>query len=191
MPLLTRRRFGALSVAIATCGAAPALDLGTLMARMAAVRERHALFREEKRFSALSQTLVSTGRLFYRHPSFLEKRTEAPLFERLVVDADQVTIDTVEEGRRTFTLGQAPELRALVDAVRAPLSGDLPALRRSFEPRLSGSWSAWSLDLTPLEDRVVRMLRRVSLSGSGTDVTETLSIQANGDEMALAIRPLP
>jgi Outer membrane lipoprotein carrier protein LolA-like len=161
------------------------------MVRMAAVEERRALFREEKRLAALSEPLITTGRLHYRRPDWLEKRTEAPITERLLVDGDRVQLDTVAEGRRIFNLTQAPELRALVEAVRAPLAGDATTLRRSFQIRIDGTLAEWRLDLVPLDERVAHFLRQVRLAGSGSDVLETLSVQANGDELAMQIRPLP
>ncbi len=165
-------------------------DLESLMTRMAAVTERRALFREERRIAALSQPLISTGSLHYRRPGWLEKRTESPVVERFLVDGDKVVLDTAEEGRRSFDLGQAPELRALVDSVRAPLAGDLDALRRGFQVSFTGTLAEWQLDLEPLDDQVGRLLRRASLAGSGDQLQEMLSVQANGDAFAMRIRQL-
>ena len=165
-------------------------ELNALMARMAAVAERRALFREEKRIAALSQPLVSTGSLHYRRPAWLEKRTDQPVAERLLVDGDKVVMETAEDGRRAFDLGQAPELRALVDAVRAPLAGDLMALARGFQISFAGTLAEWQLDLEPLDDRVGRFLRHVSLAGSGDQLQEMLSVQANGDAFAMRITSL-
>jgi hypothetical protein len=161
------------------------------MARMAAVPERRALFREEKRLAALTVPLVSTGSLHYRRPGFLEKRTDAPAEERLVVDGDQVEMASAGQQSRSFDLGQAPELRALVDSVRAPLAGDLVTLRREFVMRASGRPAAWVLELAPLNARAAHLLRLVRLAGSDTELLEVVTVQANGDELSMQIRPQP
>ena len=165
-------------------------ELEAQMRRMAAVPERRALFREEKRLAALSQPLVSAGRLHYRRPSRLEKRTETPVAERFMVDGNRVELDTADEARRSFDLSQAPELAALVEAIRAPLAGDLFTLQRHFQARFAGTAARWQLDLAPVDPSVARFLRQVLLSGAGTDVLETVSVQANGDVFAMQIRPL-
>ena len=71
------------------------------------------------------------------------------------------------------------------------LSGDLAALRRSFTVRASGTPAAWVLKLQPVEPRAARFLREVRLAGSGTNVRETLLLQANGDVHHMLTRPLP
>jgi hypothetical protein len=167
------------------------LDLEALMARMAAVPERHEAFREERRLAALNFPLVMTGTLHYRRPAHLEKLTETPQPESLVVEGDRVELTPGNEPTQILDLARAPELRALVDAVRAPLSGDLAALRRSFAVRATGTPDAWVLEMQPLEPRAARFLRAVRLAGSGTNVRETLLLQANGDVHHMLTRPLP
>jgi hypothetical protein len=167
------------------------LDLPALMAAMAAVPERRARFREERRLAALAVPLVATGFLYYRRPDFVEKVTERPRPERLVVRGEAVEVETAAEGVRRFPLDQAPELEVLVAAIRAPLAGDLATLERAFHARLSGTLTEWQLDLAPREERVQRMLRQVRLRGNGGQVLETLSVQGNGDEFAMLIEPIP
>lgn len=176
-------------------GEAPAeatpLDLEALMARMAAVPERRESFREERRLAALQFPLVMTGTLRYRRPARLEKLTETPQPESLVVDGDRVELTPGNEPTQFLDLARTPELRALVDAIRAPLSGDLAALRRSFAVRATGTPSAWLLELQPREPRAARFLHEVRLTGSGTNVRETLLVLANGDVHHMLSRPLP
>ncbi|MBC7799317.1 MAG: outer membrane lipoprotein carrier protein LolA, partial [Gemmatimonadaceae bacterium] len=141
----TRRTL--LLLLIAHPAAAQAPDLDTLMAGLAAIPSRQATFREERRFGVLDQALVSTGRLTYRRPGYLEKATDWPEAERLVVDGDRLVLTTGNDPPRVVDLGGQPELRTLVDAIRGPLSGDVVALRRAFTITAGGTAADWSLDL--------------------------------------------
>lgn len=161
------------------------------MARLAAVPERRATFREERRMAALTEPLVSTGRLLYRRPGHLEKVATWPQPDSLVIDGDRVVAMTGNEAPRVIPLGSVPELRGLVDAVRGPISGDLAALQRSFHVTLQGTAAAWRLDLVPSDPRAARLLRGVRIQGTGSDPREILVSEANGDEQRLIIEPLP
>lgn len=161
------------------------------MARLAAVPERRARFQEEKRLAALDQPLRSTGRLLYRRPGRLEKITEWPEPERLVVDGGQLVLTQGQEPPRVVDLAGQPELRALVDAVRGPLAGDLAALRRSFTVTASGTPAAWRLVLVPTDPAASRLLARVEVDGGGDAPREVAIRQADGDEDRLLIEPLP
>lgn len=158
------------------------------MAGLAAVPERRATFDETRRFAALDQPLTSTGRLLYRRPAYLEKVTDWPQPERLVVDGERIVLTEGNGAPRVVDLGQAPELRTLIEAIRGPLSGDLPALRRAFAIVASGTPAAWTLVLTPVDPRAARLLRQAEVSGRGDEVGSVRLVQANGDEQQMTIR---
>ncbi len=162
------------------------------MAGLAAVPERRATFQETRRFAALDQPLISTGHLLYRRPGYLAKTTDWPQPESLVVDGGRLVLTEGNEPPRVLDLGGIPELRTLVDAVRAPLAGDLAALRRAFAVTAEGGAAgAWILDLVPLDARAARLLQRAQVSGHETEIATVRLVQANGDEQQMKIRPLP
>ena len=167
------------------------LDVPALMASLAAVPERRATFREEKRIAALTEPLLSTGTLLYRRPGRLEKLTTWPDQESLVVDGDRVVLTTGNDPPRVLPLSADAGLRALVDAFRAPLAGDLAALTRSFHVQGDGSPTAWQLDLTPISPAVARFLRGVRVAGGGAELHAIVVTQANGDEQTLTIEARP
>ncbi len=167
------------------------LDLGALMARLAAVPERRARFEEEKHLAALSEPLRTTGRLLYWRPDRLERITDGPDSESVVVDGDRLVLTTRQEPPRVVDLSAQPELRALVDAVRGPLSGDLGALRRSFAVTASGTPADWRLLLRPTDPGAARLLAHVEVKGVGDAPREVVVQQADGDEDRLLIEPLP
>ena len=156
---------------------------------LAAVPERRATFQEEKQLGALTETLRSTGHMLYRRPGHLEKITDWPQPERLVVDGGRLILTTGNEPPRVVDLAGQPELRAMVDAMRGPLAGDLAALQRAFAVHVSGTRSDWRLELTPTDPRAKRVLRQVEVAGQGADPTGIHVVQANGDEQRLRIVP--
>lgn len=171
--------------------AAEPLDLTRLMASLAAVPERRATFQEVRRFAALDQPLISTGRLLYRRPGYLQKITDWPQPESLVVDGDRLVLTGVTDAPRVLDLGSQPELRTLIEAIRGPLAGDLPALRRAFTVTAGGTTEDWVLDLAPADPRAARLLRSAQVSGQLAEVSMVVLVQANGDEQRMTIRPAP
>ncbi len=167
------------------------LDLAAVMAGLAAVPERRARFRETRRFAALDQPLESTGRLLYRRPATVEKITDWPIPERLLVEGDRLVLTEGQEPPRVVDLSAQPELRTLVAAIRGPLSGDLAALRQAFTVAAGGSMAGWSLDLTPRDPRAARFLRAVRVEGAGAEIRVLELMQGNGDAQRMVIDPQP
>lgn len=168
---------------------AEAFPLASLMARLAAVPERRAAFRELRRFAALQEPLQSRGHLLYRRPSYIEKITDWPEPERLVVDGSYLTLTEGNEAPRVVDLRSQPELATMIDGLRGPLSGNLAALQDRFRIAAAGNLAAWTLDLTPRDDRAARFLRSLRLAGRDDAITELLLTQANGDEQWMQIGP--
>lgn len=167
------------------------LDVPALMAQLAAVPERRASFHEEKRIGALTTPLLSSGTLMYRRPGHLEKLTEAPERESLVIDGDRIVLTIGNDAPRVVPLNVDAGLQASIDAFRAPLAGDLAALSRSFAVQGSGTMAAWRLDLVPTGPAVARLLRAVTVAGAGAMVREVVVTQANGDVQHLTITTSP
>lgn len=159
------------------------------MARLAAVPERRAVFQETRRFAALNAPLISRGHLVYRRPSYFEKVTDWPQPERLVVNGPWLSLSDSTDAPRVVDLRGQPELRTMVDGLRAPLAGDLALLRQQFELHATGSISAWTLELSPRGDQAARFLRSLHLAGREDWIVEIRLVQANGDEQAMQIGP--
>jgi hypothetical protein len=164
--------------------------LAAVMAGLAQVPVRRSIFQEEKTLAAVDGVLRSSGTLLYRRPGHLEKRTLDPEAELLVVDGQYLSITAGQDAPRVVDLDRQPELRALVDTVRAPLAGDLPTLERLFQVRADGSMAAWRLSLSPAP-RLARFVRAVTIDGAGAEVRSIDVVQANGDEQRMTIQPAP
>ena len=159
------------------------------MAGLAAAPDRRASFREEKTLAALSEPLVSFGRLAYRRPAHLEKLTTSPAPESLVVDGARLVLTPGQDAPRVVDLDGQPEIRALVDTVRGALSGDLGLLRRTYDVRASGTPTAWRITLLPRDERVRKLVRLVEIEGEAADPLRITTTEPNGDTDRLDIQP--
>lgn len=159
------------------------------MRALAQAPERRATFRETKRLAALSEPLHSNGTLTYRRPAYLEKSTLFPHRERLVIDGDRLVITRGDEPPRVVDLGGQPALRTLIDAVRAPMAGDLATLQRAFEVATTAAPRGWRLDLTPRDPAAARLVRQVSIVVEGADITSVEVQEAGGDAQLMLIDP--
>ncbi len=158
------------------------------MQRLAGVTERRASFTEEKTIAALTVPVRSEGWLQYRRPGHLEKTTTAPATESLMVDGDTLSIIEGNQAH-VIDLDTVPELRALVDAVRGTLSGDLAALRRSYAVTMQGDVADWRLVLTPNNPALARMVRQIVIEGAQAELRSVRTALANGDQSVMTIGP--
>lgn len=162
--------------------------LALLARQLGSIPERRARFTEERRFAVLNQVLLSEGTLHWRRPDMLEKRTERPEPELLRIMGDRVEMTRPGSAPALLDLGAQPDLRVFVEALRAPLAGDLAALERGFAATLSGGPADWSLLLVP---RNRRLIGSIEIRGSLAEPREIRLLAGNGDAQILRIEPLP
>jgi outer membrane lipoprotein-sorting protein len=156
--------------------------LEALMRAFAAIRASRAAFVEEKEMPELDRPLLSRGTLSWQAPDRLEKRTTAPIEEVLRVEGDLLTLERPRQGtRQVLSLDRSPEIRPLVEAIRATLAGDLAALRRHYAVAFEGDPAGrWTLVLTPLSGRVLAAVQRVALTGRGAAILGVESQHGGG-----------
>jgi len=169
-----------------------AAGLEALMRAMAAVRQREDRFAEDKVIPELDLPLPSTGVLRWQAPDRLEKHTTSPIEERLRVQGGRMLYERPDRGiAREFGLDEQPELRALVESVRATLAGDLVALRRHYDAAFDGSpEGAWRLVLTPLSARVRAAVQRIGVAGRGPQLV-SVETEGGGGVTRMRITPGP
>ncbi len=191
------RRALLLGIALAAAGLSfpagaqePALE--ALMRGMAAVRQRQESFTEEKTLPELDLPLPSQGILRWAAPDQLEKHTTSPIEERLRVQGDRMLYERPDRGiSRQFGLDEQPEMRALVESIRATLAGDLAALRRHYDVSFSGMADGdWRLVLTPLSVRLRAVVQRIVLVGRGVQIL-AIETDGGGGITRMQITPLP
>jgi hypothetical protein len=177
----------------ATAAAEPAPPgLAALLRRFAAIPRSEARFSESKAIPELDLPLPSQGRLSWQAPDRLEKRTTSPIEEVLRVAGDRLVYERPDRGiRQEFNLDDQPEMRALVEAIRGTLAGDLAALQRHYEIGFeAGSEEGWRMVLTPRSLRVRAAVQRILLSGRGPQVLE-VDTEGGGGVTRMRVTPEP
>lgn len=199
-PRALRRAARALAVAAAaaltTVAPAHAADAGApwtldrLMATLAQHKAGRATFTETKYLSIAAQPVESSGELVFVAPDHLEKHTLSPKPEHLVVDGDMLS---VERNNRKYTLALAryPELGAFIDSIRATLAGNRFALEQVYKVALSGRGDDWTLTLTPLDARMLKVVSTITLDGTRDELRRVAIRQADGDRSLMRLQPLP
>jgi outer membrane lipoprotein-sorting protein len=165
--------------------------LAAVMAALRAVPESRATFVEEKEVPELDRPIVSRGILAWRAPDRLEKRTLEPAPEVFLIEGDRLTLERPQRGlRETIALDAAPEIRPLVEALRATLAGDIATLRQHHEVSFGGDAAQWRITLVPRSLRLRGAVQRITLEGRGgfLAVVET---QGNDGRSRLMATPAP
>ena len=166
--------------------------LKSLFARLADRRETRVRFVEVKHMSLLTQPLRLEGTLEFRPPDTLAKHVEMPVTEHYVIEQGQVRVSKPGQGEQvTLALRDLPPLEAFAESLRAPLAGDLEALRRHWRHSLGGSWRHWLLALTPLRPELSGLIRSVTLEGEGDRLTRMTLEETGGDRSILSFKPIP
>lgn len=162
------------------------VDLPALLARFRTVRGLAARFREEKRIALLEEPLVSEGMLYFAPPARIARVVERPTASSMVLDGDELRMSDAR-GTQRIDLQRVPIARAFVDAFRAVLAGDGPALDRSFRTRLRReSDGSWTLGLSPRVRAVAHAIRWIELSGRDVRIAHLRVIEVSGDESRTA-----
>lgn len=166
---------------------ASAWTLDRLMSTLGQKKSGQASFVETKYLSIATEAVKSTGTLSFVAPDHLEKRTESPKPEDLVVDGDKLTI--ARNGHQyTLALTQYPELSAFIDSIRATLTGNRFALEQVYKVAVTGTGDDWTLTLTPLDSRMLKKISAITLSGT-RDLLHTVAIQqADGDHSLMRLQ---
>jgi hypothetical protein len=165
-------RRAALFAFILLPAAARAQDaMAQVMGALAAAPERRASFVEEKELPELDRPLIARGVLIWRAPDRLEKLTTEPFEERLLVEGDRLLLERPDRGiRQEVALDTAPDIRPLVEAIRATHAGDATSLQRYFRIDFAGDLARWRMVLTPLSPRVLAAVQRITLEGEGASI---------------------
>lgn len=167
-----------------------AADLSAqVIAHLGQVSERTQTFHEKKDIAALTHPLLSNGVLVFHRPSYLEKKTQAPRPETLVIDGDMVSIQRGAGDVHRVALAQNAALALLAATLRAPLEGNLTALTHDYAVTAQGDLGAWTLRMTPTSAQAVQLVRLVVLTGRNNAVDSLRIVQANGDVQTLTLDP--
>jgi len=163
-----------------------AWDIQQLMDSLAQHKSGRATFVETKRIALLDRPVESSGDLLFTAPDRLEKRTLKPKPESMVVDGGELL---VERGRQKYhvQLQAYPQLAAFIDSIRGTLAGDRKALERNYRLTLVGSPEVWTLQLVPIQESMLAVVRSIRISGTRDQVKSVEITQADGDSSLMVI----
>jgi len=172
----------------AEAGDAAGWDIKRLMQELAQVKSAQGRFVERKHVAILNAPLELSGTLVYVAPSRLEKHTLTPRPESLVLEREELTIESKERTqRRTLVLQDYPVIRAFVESIRSTLAGDLPTLSRFYQVSLDGGERRWRLTLKPTEPGMRDVVSEIRISGEGNWVSAIEIIESDGDRSVMTI----
>jgi hypothetical protein len=168
----------------------PGAGLQQIMLGLQSVQRSQSRFVERKYLHMLNQPLESSGTLIYVAPSHLEKNTELPKPESLVVDGGTLTVTGGPDGQnRSLSLSDYPEIGAIVESVRATLAGDSESLNRFYVVRLQGKLPVWTLVLEPRDPKVLAMVSSIRISGYNDRIETVETLEAGGDRSVMTVLP--
>lgn len=180
--------FLALSILILSQTAAAAgWSLDQLMSALAHGSPGKATFTERKYLAVVDIPVDSSGELRFVPPARLEKRTLKPVPEAMILDGDNLTIERRNQ-KHQLQLQDYPGIAGMIGSIRATLAGDKKELERVYQLRLNGTEDHWSLQLTPRDPNVRRVVDQIRIDGSGDEVRTVDIQQADGDHSVMTIR---
>lgn len=167
---------------------AAAWTINELMHDLAQVKKSKATFVERKYLSILKTPLEYSGTLAYNAPSHLEKQTLLPKPESMVLDQDNLIVQSGAENRkRTLSLQDYPVIWAFVESFRATLAGDIGTLSRFYSVTLEGHPKQWLLILRPLDAKMKSLISEIRISGSLEQISTIETREAGGDYSVMSI----
>jgi hypothetical protein len=135
----------------------------------------------EARFSPLlKEPLIVSGRLSYLGSGNFDREVTSPYRETTAIRGESVRVEREGENPRTFALKRAPELGGLLTSFVALLSGDAARVTREFSVTASGRDAAWTMELTPLDNRQRRRLQEIVVGGAGAEPKCFVLLGADG-----------
>ncbi len=168
---------------------ARAVPLDDVLRGFAALRRSSARFAEERVMPELDLPLPSRGTLTWQAPDRLVKHTTEPIEEILRISGDTLTLERPARGeRQILSLDRAPEIRPLVEAMRATFAGDRATLERHHDIAFSGTIEAWRIVLVPHSARTRAAVQRIVVSGVGASV-RLVETEGGGGTARMMVEP--
>jgi len=165
------------------------LDLPTLTGLLAQRKSGEARFTEERFVSGLDGPLRASGVLSFRAPDRFVRQTLEPLAESMEVEGNTITLRRGGRSRQ-MAMDAVPEVAALLEAVRATLTGNAAALQKHFTVKVEGTAANWALTLKPRDARLATQVREVLINGQGSEMRTVGLWLAGGDRSLMVIDSL-
>ncbi|HEX4330037.1 MAG TPA: LolA-related protein [Burkholderiales bacterium] len=161
--------------------------LPEIMRTMAKVKSSRARFVEKKYLAIVNTPLQYTGGLAYNAPDKLEKRTETPKAESMLLEGDKLTLTNARHQTRVVMLSQYPQVRAFTESIRSVLAGDMATLGRYYGLKAEGSIAQWTLLLTPSDPQMQSVVQQIRFSGANHSIRSIEITEKQGDRSVMSI----
>ena len=141
------------------------LDPSTLIQRLEKPAPATIEFKELRFSALLEQPLVVSGELRYVAEDHLERFVRQPYREKTIIRGESVRVARDGEKLRTFALKRAPELKALLSAFGARLTGNSATGEQEFELSAHAEGERWELTLVPRDTRARQHIPQLIVMG--------------------------
>lgn len=136
----------------------------------------------EYRFSRLlKKAAIASGSLEYREAGVWVRSVSSPRPERAEISNDEIRMRRGDEPERRVSLSRAPQLRLLLDSLRALMEGRVTQLGDQFEVSLTSRGDSWGLRLMPRDARLARKVAQIDVAGTGDAATCIGMAEPDGD----------
>ena len=158
-----------------------------ILARIAAYAKHETRFVEQRYLRFLDEPVESSGRLRYLPPNRLERLTDKPKPEAMILDGD--TLSMTRDGKtRSLGISQLPAVGALVGSIRDLLAGDRAAIQRRYRAIAQGDDGNWQLVLLPSDSGLAELVTRIVVAGQGERMATIEILQADGDRSLMTLQ---
>ena len=134
------------------------------------------------RFShLLKKAAVASGTLEYRPDGVWVRVIEKPRAERAEIVDEEIRMQRDGEPVRRVSLSRAPQLRLLLNSLRALLEGRITQMGDEFSVTMSARGESWGLRLVPRDARLARKVARIDVFGTGDAPGCIEMVEPDGD----------
>lgn len=144
----------------------------------------------ETRQSVLLAEPLEVHGVMYRREDSLVRETTSPREETHTLSARQVEIRNPAGHRQRFSLGRAPELGVLRQALLAILDRDHESLEQHFTSELAFAADAhWTLILVPRDEAMAERVERLEMLGVGNRIAGLRMTLDDGEVIETRFKP--
>ncbi len=164
-----------------------------LMREFSRVEEATLAFTEIRKSIFLIIDTELSGTITYRAPDFLEKVTETPYYERLLMDGDTLVLEKASSIgqnenhliRQSYSVNSHEVLKSVVEGFQSMMSGNHDELSTKYSFDFSGKREDWQLRVRPRTEEILRHIEWIDLSGQDTEIQKIVTSQSDGDKSTL------
>lgn len=166
------------------------LPLEQLPGIITGVPDHRAEFHEERRLTLLKEPVVLSGFLLFRAPDRLEKHTQTPQREDLVVEGEWVIVSSPDRKQEMrLNMSSDPVLYGLLFSLQSLLTGHPERLSNVFNLEAWGDEAGWTLRMKPRAADMASRVQAVRVTGQGRWLRSIELWETSGDYLSMSIGP--